>query len=112
MEKIGFVLWESFTLLFVMLVGLGVLIIRRVASGQPIFTRHDWLTYFGDLQLRMSKPKLALRLSFAAFLCSLVLLISHPLLGFMRAGLYSITIAFTCLGIVRAVLRETATCHR
>ncbi len=105
MEKMGFVLWESFTLLFVILAGLGVLIIRRKASGRPVFTHDDWHLYFGDIQLRMSKPRLALRLSYAVFLCSLVLLISNPLLAFMRAGLYTVTIVFTCAGIVRAALR-------
>jgi len=105
MEMIGFVLWESLMLLFVLLAGLGVLMIRRKASGRPVFTRHDWLMYFGDLQLRMSKPRLALRLTYAVFLCSLVLLISNPLLPFMRAGLYTVTIGFICLGIVRVALR-------
>ena len=108
MEKIGFVLWESFTLLFVFLVALGVLIIRRKASGRPLFTQQDWLTYFGDLQLRMSKFSLALRLSYAAFLCSLVLLISNPLLPFMRAGLYTVTVVIICLGIVKLALQETS----
>jgi len=105
MEKMGFVLWESLTALFVILAGLGVLIIRRKASGRPPFTRHDWFTYFGDLQLRMSKPRLALRLALAVFLCSCLPIIGNPLLARLGPGLYSVTIAFACLGIVRAMLR-------
>jgi len=105
MEMIGFVLWEGLTLLFVLLAGLGVLIIRRKASGQPVITRHDWLTYFGDLQLRMSKPRLALRLSYAAFLCSCLTLIGNPFLVRVGPGLYSVTIVFACLGIVKLTLR-------
>ena len=105
MEKMGFILWESLTLLFVILAGLGILIIRRRASGQPAFTRHDWLTYFGDLQLRMSKPRLALRLSYAAFLCSCLTLIGNPLLVRAGPGIYSVTIVFACLGIVKIALR-------
>ena len=105
MEKMGFVLWESLTLLFVILAGLGVLMIRRKASGRPVFTRHDWLTYFGDLQLRMSKPRLAFRLSFAAFLCSLLAVISNAFLVRLGPGLYSVTFVFACLGIVKATLR-------
>ena len=105
MEKMGFILWESLTLLFVILAGLGVLIIRRRASGQPAFTRHDWLTYFGDLQLRMSKPRLALRLSYAAFLCSCLTLIGNPFLVRAGPGIYSATIVFACLGIVKIALR-------
>jgi hypothetical protein len=105
MEMMGFVLWEGLTLLFVLLAGLGVLIIRRKASGRPGFTRHDWLTYFGDLQLRMSKPRLALRLCYAAFLCSCLTLIFNPFLARMGPGLYSVTIIFVCLGIVKFTLR-------
>jgi hypothetical protein len=105
MEIMGFVLWEGFTLLFVLLAALGVLIIRRKASGRPVFTRHDWLTYFGDLQLRMSKPRLALRLSYAAFLCSSLTLVGNPFLARMGPGLYSVTIIFACLGIVKTALR-------
>jgi hypothetical protein len=105
MEMMGFVLWEGFTLLFVLLAGLGILVIRRKTSGQPVFTRHDWLTYFGDLQLRMSKPKLALRLSYAAFVCSSLTLIGNPFLARMGAGLYSVAIIFACLGIVKIALR-------
>lgn len=105
MEKIGFVLWESLTLLFVILVGHGVLIMRRMASGRPVFTHQDWLTYFGDLQLRMSKPRLALRLSCAVFLCFCLTLIGNPLLVRLGPGLYSVTFVFTCLGIVKAALR-------
>ena len=105
MEMMGFVLWESLTLLFVILTGLVVLIIRRKANGRPVFTRHDWVTYFGDLQLRMSKPRLALRLSYAAFLCSLVVMIAGPVLARMGPGLYSVTIIFACLGVVKLTLR-------
>ena len=105
MEKMGFVLWESLTLLFVILAGLGVLVIRRKASGRAVFTRHDWLTYFGDLQPQMSKPRLALRLSFAAFLCSLLALIGNAFLVRLGPGLYSVTFVFACLGIVKAALR-------
>ena len=105
MEMMGFVLWEGLTLLLVLLTGLGVLIIRRKANGQPVFTRHDWLTYFGDLQLRMSKPRLALRLSYAVFLCSCLTLIGKPFLARMGPGLYSVTILFACLGIVKFTLR-------
>lgn len=105
MEMMGFVLWEGLTLLFVLLAGLAVLIIRRKASGRPVFTRHDWHTYFGDLQLRMSKPRLALRLSYAAFLCSCLTLIGNPFLERMGPGLYSVTIIFACLGIVKFTLR-------
>ncbi|MBI2181416.1 MAG: hypothetical protein HYU31_11460 [Deltaproteobacteria bacterium] len=105
MEIMGFVLWEGLTLLLVLLAGLGVLIIRRKASGRPIFTRHDWVTYFGDLQVRMSKPRLALRLSYAAFICSLVVIITGPVLARMGPGLYSVTIIFACLGIVKLTLR-------
>ena len=105
MEKMGFVLWESLTVLFVILAGLGVLIIRRKADGRPVFTRHDWLTYFGDLHLRMSKPRLALRLSYAVFLCSCLTLIGNPILVRLGPGLYSVTIVFACLGIVKVALR-------
>lgn len=105
MEKMGFVLSEGLTLLFVILAGLGVLILRRRASGRPAFTRHDWLTYFGDLQLRMSKPQLALRLLYAVFLCSCLALISSPFLARVGPGLYSVTIVFVCLGIVKIALR-------
>jgi hypothetical protein len=105
MEMMGFVLWESLTVLFVALAGLVVLVLRRKASGRPVFTRHDWLMYFGDLQLRMSKPRLALRLSYAVFLCSCLTLIGNPILVRLGPGLYSVTIAFTCLWIVRATLR-------
>ena len=105
MEMMGFVLWEGLTLLLVLLTGLGVLIIRRKANGQPVFTRHDWLTYFGDLQLRMSKPRLALRLSCAAFLCYCLTLIVNPFIARMGPGLYSVTIIVACLGIVKFTLR-------
>jgi hypothetical protein len=105
MEMMGFVLWEGLTLLFVILAGYGFLTIRRKASGQPVFTRHDWLTYFGDLQLRMSKPRLALKLSYAAFLCSGLALISNPFLARIGPGLYSVAIIFACLGIVKLTLR-------
>jgi len=105
MEMMGFVLWEGLTLLFVLLTGLGVLIIRRKANGQPVFTRHDWLTYFGDLQLRMSKPRLALRLSYAVFLCYCLTLIFNPFLARMGPGLYSVTIILGCVGIVKFTLR-------
>jgi hypothetical protein len=92
-------------LLFVILAGLGVLMIRRKASGQPVFTYHDWLLYFGDLQLRMSKPKLALRLSYAAFLCSCLTLIGNAFLARLGPALYSVMILFACLVIVKMALR-------
>ena len=101
----GFVLWESLTLLFVILAGLGVLMIRRKASGRPVFTRHDWLTFFGDLQLQMSKPRLAFRLSFAAVLCFLLALFGSSLLARLGPGLYAVPFVFICLGIVKGALR-------
>ena len=105
MEMMGFVLWESLSLLFVILAGLGVLMIRRKADSRPVFTRHDWLMYFGDLQLQISKPRLALRLFYAVFLCSCLTLIGNPLLVRLGPGLYSVTLVFACLGIVKVALR-------
>jgi hypothetical protein len=105
MEIMGFMLWEGVTLLFVILGGLVVLTVRRKTSGRPLFTDQDWHTYFGDLQLQVSKPRLVLKISGAAFLCSLVVIITGPVLARMGPGLYSVTIIFACLGIVKLTLR-------
>ena len=105
MEKLGYVLWESLTLLFVTLAGLAILIIRRKACGRPVFTVLDWLTYFGDVQVKMSKIKLAFRLFCAVVLCSLLALISHALLAHVGPAVYSVAFVFTCLGIVKAALK-------
>lgn len=105
MEKIGFVLWETVTLLFVVVTGLGFLVFRRKMSGRPIFTRNDWLMYFGDLQPQLSKPKLALRLCLAALICFLLILAAYPFLGNLGPGISAVTFTFASFAIVKAVLR-------
>jgi len=100
----GWVLWEGVTLVFVVASGLALLALRRKVGGRPAFTHQDWLTYFGDLPAQASKPRLVLKLSGAAFLCFLVVLIGGPLLVNLGAGLYSATFLFTSLGIVKLAL--------
>jgi hypothetical protein len=68
LERIGYVLWESVTLVTVLSIGLGFLALRRIAKGRPGFSADDRHLFFGN-GVRPKGPRMMLKFVTAGALC-------------------------------------------
>ena len=105
MELFGFFLWEGITLLFVFLTGMGILTLRRLASGRPGFTAEDRQLYFADLNLNLSFPRICIRLFLAAAACLAIGTLENFVFAQFGAGLLTAVFVLTSFSIVRFALR-------
>lgn len=103
-EKIGFALWEAITLLAVMLVGIGIMVLRRKASGRPVFSDEDRQLFFGRLRIKAWTPKHLVKLGIAAFLCFLLVLLEMLMFAPLGAATLTVVLVLTSLAIVKIVI--------
>jgi hypothetical protein len=104
MENIGFILWEGITLLVVILGGIGLLVLRRKASGRPAFTNGDRQLFFGQSRAKKAPHRLLANFSMAVLLCLSTALLEFLILAPLGAGLLTVVLLLTSLGIVNKTL--------
>jgi hypothetical protein len=68
-EHLGHLLWELITFSTILFAGVGLLVLRRRASGKPAFTERDRRLFFGRPEIKLSKPRFYLNFGIAVFLC-------------------------------------------
>jgi len=103
-EQIGYFLWEVLTFLTIIFAGIGLLVLRRKASGNPAFTDHDRQLFFGRPEVRLSKPRFYMNFGIAVFLCYLAGFLEYLLLSRFGAGILATAQLITFLGIVKRSL--------
>ena len=101
MEQIGYFLWEVLTFSTIIFAGIGLLVLRRKASGNPAFTDHDRQLFFGRPEVRLSKPRFYMNFGIAVFLCYLVGSLEYQLLARFGASILATAGLLTLLGIVK-----------
>jgi hypothetical protein len=104
LEKTGFVLWEGITLLMVIFGGIGMVALRRRASGRPAFTYEDRQLFFGRSRMRLPTPRLLFNFGVAIVLCFFSALLEVLILAPLGAGLLTVVLLLTSLGIVNKLL--------
>ena len=104
MQHSGYYLWEGITFLMQILVGTGLLVLRRKAGGRPAFTEADRQLFFAPPRVRVSTPKFWVNFGVAAFLCFLVGLLERLILAPFGAAVLATAQLITFLGIVRKSL--------
>ena len=101
MERIGYFLWEGVTFLTILLVGTGLLVLRRKVRGRPAFTNYDRQLFFGPPPVTVSKPRFYINFGIAVFLCYLVVFLEYQLLARFGASILATAGLLTLLGIVK-----------
>ena len=101
MEQVGYFLWEVITFLTILFAGIGLLVLRRKASGNPPFTDRDRQLFFGHPEVRVSKPRFYMNLGIAVFLCYLAGFLEYLLLARFGASILGTAQLITFLGIVK-----------
>jgi hypothetical protein len=104
MQHSGYYLWEGITFLMQILVGTGLLVLRRKASGRPAFTEADRQLFLARPRVRVSTPKFWVNFSVAAFLCLFVGLLERLILAPFGAAVLATAQLITFLGIVKKSL--------
>lgn len=104
LEKFGFALWEATTLLIVILCGIGIMVLRRKASGRPAFSNEDQELFFGRARVKTSTPKHLFNLGIAVFLCLFLALLEMLVFAPLGAATLTVVLVLTSLAIVNAVL--------
>jgi hypothetical protein len=103
LERIGYVVWESFTLLAVLSSGIGLLALRRIANGRPGFTDEDRYLFFGR-GVRPCGPRMILKLAGAGALCFCSLAVEVALFLPVGAALLTGIMLLTSMAIVAKVV--------
>jgi hypothetical protein len=103
-DKIGFILWEVTMLLVVISAGIGVLVLRRKASGRPAFSHRDRQLFFGQSQAKKAPHKLLAKFTMAVLLCLSTALLEFLILAPLGAGMLTVVLLLTSLGIVNKTL--------
>jgi hypothetical protein len=103
-DKIGLVLWEVITLLSVVLGGIGLVVLRRKASGRPIFTERDRQLFFGPRKITVSTAKFWINFSAVVFLCLSIDVLEFLILGWLGPALLTMVVLITSMGIVNKLL--------
>jgi len=101
MEHSGYYLWEGITFLTVISVGIGLLVLRRKASGRAAFTHDDRQLFFGHSQVTISTPRFCINLGIAVFLCYFAGLLEHLILAPFGASVLATAQLLTLMGIVK-----------
>jgi hypothetical protein len=104
MEHSGYYMWEGITFLMQILVGIGLLVLRRKASGRPAFTEDDRQLLFSRSRVSLSTTRFWINFGIAAFLCFFAGLLEQLLLGPFGAGVLATAQLITFMGIVKRSL--------
>ena len=104
MEQIGYFLWEGITFSTILFAGIGLLALRRKASGNPAFTDRDRQLFFGHPEVRVSKPRFYVNFGIAVFLCYLAGCLEYLLLARFGASILATAQLITFMGIVKRSL--------
>jgi hypothetical protein len=103
-EQIGYFLWEVITFSTILFTGIGLLVLRRKASGRPAFTDHDRQLFFGHPEVKVSRPRFYVNFSIAVFLCYLAGSLESLILARFGASILAAAQLITFLGIVKKSL--------
>jgi hypothetical protein len=103
-EQIGYFLWEVVTLSTMLFTGIGLLVLRRRASGNPAFTDRDRQLFFGHPEVKVSKPRFYVNFGIAVFLCYFAGFLEYLLLERLGASFLATAQLITFLGIVKRSL--------
>lgn len=104
MEQIGYFLWEVITFSTMLFTGIGLLVLRRRASGNPAFTDRDRQLFFGHPEVRVSKLRFYVNFGIAVFLCCFAGFLEFLLLERFGASILATAQLITFLGIVKRSL--------
>jgi hypothetical protein len=103
MEHSGYYMWEGIIFLMQILIGVGLLVLRRKASGRPAFTDDDRRLFFGRSPVGLT-PKFWMNFASAAVLCFFVGLLMQLVLAPFGAGILATAQLITFVGIVNKAL--------
>ena len=101
MEDSGYYVWEGITFLVEILVAMGLLVLRRKATGRPAFTGDDRQLFFGPSQVVASTRRFYFNFGIAIFLCCLVVPLEELILGRFGVTVLATAQLLTLLGIVK-----------
>ena len=101
MEHIGYYLWEGITFLTILVIGSGLLVLRRKANRRPAFTDRDRQLFFGNPEVSVSKPRFTLHFGIAVLFCCLAGSLEYLLLARFGAGILAAAGLLTLLAIVK-----------
>lgn len=104
MENIGYWLWEGIAFVMQLALAMGLLVVRRKASGRPAFTDDDWRLFFSPAQLTVSMPRFWINFSMAVFLTYPIGLLEHLFLAPFGASILATAQLLTLFVIVRRLL--------
>jgi preprotein translocase subunit SecG len=104
LEQFGYVLWEGFVLVCVVVVSLALVMLRRKMRGRPALTSHDWKALFKARGTTESMPKFCLRFAVAVFLFSCLGLLEVFVFAQLGAAILSVSLLVSCAGIVNIIL--------
>ena len=104
MEHLGHLLWELITFSTILFAGLGLLVLRRRATGKPAFTDCDRQLFFGRPEIKLSEPRFYLNFGIAVFLCYSAGFLEYLLLAPFGAGILATAQLLTFLSLVKKSL--------
>ena len=104
MDLFGHVLSEGTMFLFVLLVGVGVVALRRRLDGKPAFTDKDWRFFFGKSGMAAFTPKFCFKLGLAVALFSVFAVIEVLLLDSFGAGIVAGVLVLTLIAVINLTL--------
>jgi hypothetical protein len=104
MENIGYWLWEGIAFVMQLSVAMGLLVLRRKASGRPAFTDEDRRLFFSPSQLTVSMPKFWINFTMAVFLTYPIGLLEHMFLAPLGASFFATAHLLTLFAIVKRLL--------
>ncbi|HEU4345791.1 MAG TPA: hypothetical protein VFU31_29935 [Candidatus Binatia bacterium] len=104
MDSFGHVLSEGTMFLFVLLVGIGVVAVRRRLNDKPAFSDQDWRFFFGKGGMGALTPRFCLKLGLAVVLFSVFALVEVLLLDYFGAGILAGVLVLTLIGVIKLTL--------
>jgi hypothetical protein len=104
MEHSGYYLWEGIIFLMQILIGMGLLVLRRKASGRPAFTEDDRQLFFSRARVSVSTTRFWINFGIAALLCFFAGLLEQLVLGPFGPGVLATAQLITFIGIVKKSL--------
>lgn len=103
-DKFGFVLWEGFTLLLMILGVIVIVMLRRLFSGRAAFTDRDWHFFFGRPKVAYPTLRLLVNFGTAVLLCFSVLALGELIFAPFGPAVVTLVILITSFGIVKKLL--------
>jgi hypothetical protein len=104
MEHSGYYMWEGIIFLMQIMTGIGLLVLRRKASGRAAFTQEDRQLFFSRPRVSVSTTRFWLNFGIAAVLCFFAGLLEQFFLGPFGAGVLATAQLITFMGIVKKSL--------